>query len=162
MQANTIPSVEDIPFDVSPSTRSLLVEILSQLATVKDEVAELRDENRQLREEVDALKDNLRTLGVWTAPQKVEDLWEWVEDLDKTRTKTRTSTANAEGHLNRLFEVMTTSGMRQISTTNGARLLGITARHLRRLKPLIAADKRFRIVQDPHHRQRHLIRLSET
>jgi hypothetical protein len=161
MSEATIAVIEDIPF-VDPSTRAIISQILEHVARQDDRLAAVEEENRQLREEVDALKYNLRTLGVWTAPQKVEDLWEWVEDLDKTRTKTRTSTANAEGHLNRLFEVMTTSGMRQISTTNGARLLGITARHLRRLKPLIAADKRFRIVQDPHHRQRHLIRLSET
>jgi hypothetical protein len=45
MSPDSIPSVEDIPFDVSPALRALLSEVLARLATVEEE-------NRQLKEEV--------------------------------------------------------------------------------------------------------------
>jgi hypothetical protein len=45
MQSNSIPSVEDIPFDVSPSGRVLLSEILMRLSA-------LEEENKALREEI--------------------------------------------------------------------------------------------------------------
>jgi len=163
MQANTIPLVEDIPFDVSPSTRSLLVEILSQLATVKDEVAELREENRQLREEVDALKDNLRTLGVWTAPQKVEDLWEWVEDLDKTRTKTRTSTANAatEERQNHVKALLLKAEHHRLTIKDIAPRLGVTRQQTWNIVRDMERARVVNIINDPHHRQRKIIELHQ-
>lgn len=159
MQANSIPLVEDIPFDVSPSTRSLLVEILSQLATVKDEVAELREENRQLREEVDALKDNLRTLGVWTAPQKVEDLWEWVEDLDKTRT----STANAatEERQNHVKALLLKAEHHRLTIKDIAPRLGVTRQQTWNIVRDMERARVVNIINDPHHRQRKIIELHQ-
>jgi hypothetical protein len=57
MQSNTIPSVEDIPFDVSPSTRALLSEILGRLAALEEENRLREEENHLLKARLEELED---------------------------------------------------------------------------------------------------------
>jgi len=173
MQANSIPSVEDIPFDVSPCTRSLLVEILSQLAAVKEEIAALREENRALRGEIASLRED-SALERAHDRKRIADLEDLVEreahdaalarqrisKLETPAPALREETAAA--HLDRLFSEMKRLRIRQTTTKDAARLLGVSKPLAKKLKPYLAADSRFVILRDPHHKQRHLIRLAGT
>ena len=167
MQANSIPLVEDIPFDVSPSTRSLLVEILSQLATVKDEVAELREENRQIKtalsekdDEIAALREEIAALDAALGRTNEDALFQArrLTALETPAPPLREETASA--HLDRLFSEMRRLSIRQTTTRDAARLLGVSKPLIDKLKPHLATDSRFVILRDPHHKQRHLIRLA--
>ena len=175
MQANTIPSVEDIPFDVSPSTRTLLVEILSQLTTVKEEVAELRDENRQKDQRIDELEGTVAELREEgrQKDQRIADLEARLEDHEsfdgrERATDRRRITAletpapalreeTAKDHVDRLFSEMRRLKMRYVTIKDAARLLEISKPHMHKLKTYLADDSRFAIIKDPHHSQRHLI-----
>jgi predicted nucleic acid-binding Zn-ribbon protein len=156
MQANTIPSVEDIPFDVSPSTRTLLVEILSQLTTVKEEVAELREENRQKDQRIDELEARLEAHESFDGRERATDR-QRITALETPAPALREETA--KDHLNRLFSEMRRLKMRYVTIKDAARLLEISKPHMHKLKPYLADDSRFAIIKDPHHKQRHLIRL---
>ena len=154
MQANTIPSVEDIPFDVSPSTRTLLVEILSQLTTVKEEVAELRDENRQKDQRIDELEARLEDHESFDGRERATDR-QRITALETPAPALREETA--KDHIDRLFSEMRRLKMRYVTIKDAARLLEISKPHMHKLKPYLADDSRFAIIKDPHHRQRHLI-----
>jgi len=154
MQANTIPSVEDIPFDVSPSTRTLLVEILSQLTTVKEEVAELRDENRQKDQRIAELEARLEAHESFDGRERATDR-QRITALETPAPALREETA--KDHIDRLFSEMRRLKMRYVTIKDAARLLEISKPHMHKLKPYLADDSRFAIIKDPHHRQRHLI-----
>ena len=154
MQANSIPSVEEIPFDVSPSTRALLVEILSQLTTVKEEVAELRDENRQKDQRIDELEARLEAHESFDGRERATDR-QRITALETPAPALREETA--KDHVDRLFSEMRRLKMRYVTIKDAARLLEISKPHMHKLKPYLATDPRFLILRDPHHRQRHLI-----
>lgn len=150
MQSHSIPSVEDIPFDVSPSTRALLVDILRQLAAVKEEVAELREETARQKEEITALREEV-------ALERAYDR----QRLARLETPAPAlSQKTASDHVDRLFSEMRRLNIRQTTGKDAARLLGVSKPLIKKLKPYLAADPRFLILQDPRHRQRHLIRLA--
>ncbi len=154
MQSHSIPSVEDIPFDVSPSTRALLVDILSQLAAVKEEVAELREENRQLREEIKPIREDAR-VGELRMDALSRRLGVVADQIEAPALREET----ARDHVNRLFSEMKRLSIRQTTTKDAARLMGISKDQAKKLKPYLADDSRFMILRDPRHKQRHLIRL---
>ena len=154
MQANSIPSVEDIPFDVSPSTRALLVEILSQLTTVKEEVAELRDENRQKDQRIDELEARLEAHESFDGRERATDR-QRITALETPAPALREETA--KDHVDRLFSEMRRLKMRYVTIKDAARLLEISKPHMHKLKPYLADDSRFAVIKDPHHSQRHLI-----
>jgi len=135
MQANSIPSVGDIPFDVSPSTRALLVEILSQLAAVKEENAALREEIARER-----ASDRRRITALETPAPAL-------------------SQKTAGDHLDKLFSEMRRLNIRQVQLKDAARLLALSIPQMKNVKPHIGTDPRFVVVRDPHHAQRQLIRL---
>lgn len=142
MQFHSIPSVEDIPFDVSPALRSLLVEVLERQAALEERVAALEEENRQLREEV--------------ALERAHDR-QRISKLEAPAPALREKTA--EDHVNRLFSEMQRQRIKQTTTRDAARLLGVSKQQISILKPYLADDSRFVLLKDPHHKQRHLIRL---
>lgn len=159
MQANSIPSTRDIPFDVSPSTRTLLVEILSQLTTVKEEVAELREENRQKDQRIAELEARLEDHESFDGRERATDR-QRITALETPAPALREKTA--EDHVNRLFSEMRRLNIRQTTAKDAARLLGVSKPLIDKLKPYLATDPRFLILRDPHHKQRHLIRLAGT
>lgn len=66
----------------------------------------------------------------------------------------------ASDHLDRLFSEMRRLGLRQVSTTDASRLIGISKRQMAKVKPAISDDPRFALVVDPKiHQQKHLIRI---
>jgi hypothetical protein len=145
MSTHSIPSVEDIPFDVSPSTRALLVDILSHLATVEEE-------NRQKDDEITALREEI-------ALERAYDR----QRLARLEAPAPTlSQKTAQDHLDKLFSEMKRLSIRQTTTKDAARLLGVSKPLIDKIKPYLAADYRFVIMRDPRHKQRHLIRLSGT
>ncbi|MGC9528989.1 MAG: hypothetical protein ACP5D7_25955 [Limnospira sp.] len=156
MQVNSIPSVEDIPFDVSPSARSLLADILSQLAAVKEEVAELREEGRQKDQRIADLEASLEAHEGFDGRERASDR-QRISKLEAPAPALREETA--KGHLDRLFSEMHRLRIMQVTTKDAARLLGISKRQMKDVKPYLATDSRFVIVKNPHHKQRHLIRL---
>jgi len=156
MRANSIPLVGDIPFDVSPALRSLLSEVLDRLAALEErdrergeEIALLREENRQKDDEITALRDEIALERAYDRRR--------IAALETPAPALSQKTAGA--HLDKLFSEMKRLSIRQVTVRDAARLLGVTKRHINRLEPLLAADHRFQIVRDPHHKQRHLIRL---
>jgi len=145
MTTDSIPSIPDIPFDVSPATRSLLSEVLEELAT-------LREENRQLRAELDGQREE-------NARERAYDR-QRISRLEKPAPALREETAAA--HLDRLFLAMRSQGVKQTTTKGAARLLGVSKPLIDKIKPYLATDPRFVILRDPSHKQRHLIRLART
>ena len=152
MSPDSIPSVEDIPFDVSPALRSLLSEVLGRLAAVEEE-------NRQLRDEVEALRrdhdDHRETVGREIASDRRR-----ITALETPAPALSQKTAR--DHLDRLFSEMRRLSIRQTTTKDAARLLGVSKPLVKKLKPYLAKDSRFVILRDPRHKQRHLIRLAGT
>ena len=145
MTTDSIPSIPDIPFDVSPATRSLLSEVLEELAT-------LREENRQLRAELDGQREE-------NARERAYDR-QRISRLEAPAPALREETA--EDHIDRLFLAMRSQGVKQTTTKGAARLLGVSKPLIDKIKPYLATDPRFVILRDPSHKQRHLIRLART
>jgi len=143
MTSNSIPSVEDIPFDVSPSLRSLLTEVLERLAAVEEENA--------------TLKTRLVELENYTARERALDR-QRIQKLENPALGQKT----AEDHIDRLFLAMRSQGVKQTTTKGAARLLGVSKPLIDKIKPHLATDSRFVILRDPNHKQRHIIRLAGT
>lgn len=134
-------NVSDIPF-ISQ------LELLRRLEALEAENCELRSIVGGQQEEIDRLRE-LTAEDIASDRRRIRDL----EDRYKTVTST-TSTV----HITRLHEQMTRFGTRQVTFNEAADLLGISKTHAHRLKQHLAADSRFAVVRDPHHKQRHLIR----
>lgn len=60
-----------------------------------------------------------------------------------------------------LYDLMMKNGLRQITFPQMAQLLGISYQHAKRLRMLIQEDARFTVVNDPRHKTRRLIRLTD-
>ncbi|HOO54764.1 MAG TPA: hypothetical protein PLX30_11085 [Methanothrix sp.] len=127
----------------------LLSQVLEKLTALEErdrlreeELTALREENRQLREEV--------------ALERAYDR-QRLARLEAPAPALREETAAA--HLDHLFSEMRRLSIRQVTTTDAARLLGISKRQMKDVKPYLAEDSRFVVMKDPHHKQRHLIRL---
>ncbi|MCX8207454.1 MAG: hypothetical protein N3G75_06440 [Methanothrix sp.] len=60
-----------------------------------------------------------------------------------------------------LHRAMKKNGLKQVTFTQAAKLLGITYRRAKQLRALIEEDTRFMVVNDPHHKTRRLIRLTD-
>jgi len=117
---------------------------------------ELRLIIAQQSEEIRALKEELCGLREAVAHERAYDR-QRISKLEN-RNKTVTS-ATGTAYIDKLHKLMLQSGIRHISITNAAKLLSISRMHAHRLKPSLLADSRFAIVKDPHHKQRHLIRM---
>ena len=151
MTSDYSPSIPDIPF-VDPSTRALLSEVLDRLAAVEEE-------NRQLRQVVEALRrdhdDHRETVGREIASDRRR-----ITALETPALALSQKTAG--DHLDKLFSEMRRLSIRQTTTKDAARLLGVSKPLVKKLKPYLAKDSRFVILRDPRHKQRHLIRLAGT
>jgi len=124
------------------SPQYLLSEILERLVAVEEE-------NRQLRARLEELED-------FTARERALDR-QRIQKLEDPAPALREETASA--HLDRLFSEMRRLSIRQVTTKDAAHLLGISKRQMKDVKPYLADDSRFVVMKDPHHKQRHLIRL---
>lgn len=144
--------LEGYQFFASPSDRALMSEILARLAAVEEE-------NRQLRQEVEALRrdhaDHRETVGREIASDRRR-----ITALETPALALSQKTAG--DHLDKLFSEMRRLSIRQTTTKDAARLLGVSKPLVKKLKPYLAKDSRFVILRDPRHKQRHLIRLAGT
>ena len=129
------------------------------LSQILDRLAAVEEENRQLRQEVEALRrdhaDHRETVGREIASDRRR-----ITALETPAPALREKTA--EDHVNRLFSEMRRLNIRQTTAKDAARLLGVSKPLIDKLKPYLATDPRFLILRDPHHKQRHLIRLAGT
>jgi hypothetical protein len=127
-------------------------EILARLAAVEEE-------NRQLRQVVEALRrdhdDHRETVGREIASDRRR-----ITALETPALALSQKTAG--DHLDKLFSEMRRLSIRQTTTKDAARLLGVSKPLVKKLKPYLAKDSRFVILRDPRHKQRHLIRLAGT
>ena len=170
----TTISIEAAPYNgiaVSPDLQAYIdQEIARQVAPVLEENQALRDKvSRQddeiatLRErlgEVDEIEAEIADLRAETARERAFDRKRIATlEAEECKPKTVTSSPKASPHIEKLFDLMLQSGLRQVSVSNAAKMLGISRMHMHRLKATLGGDRRFVVVQDPHHRQRHLIRL---
>ena len=150
-------------FDEDPRTRQLLAEVLQQLQRQEDEIHRLqcisqqrqRDIRRQ-EDEIHKLKEELATFREEVALERAYDR-QRISKLEAPAPALREETAAA--HLDRLFSEMRRLSIRQVTTKDAARLLGMSKRQMKDVKSYLAEDSRFVVVKDPHHKQRHLIRL---
>jgi len=135
----------------------LLAEVLEKLTALEEKdmqreekLATLEEENRQLRAEVESLREE-------NALERAYDR-QRISKLEAPAPALREETAAA--HLDRLFSEMKRLRMRQTTTKDAARLLGVSKPLMKKIKPHLADDSRFVVLRDPHHKQRHLIRLA--
>jgi hypothetical protein len=136
------------------SPQLLLTEVLERLANLEEEYRNFREEVALERAHDRKRIANLEDL----VEREAHDAALARQRISKLETPAlREETAAA--HLDRLSSEMRRLSIRQTTTKDAARLLGVSKRHISRLEPLLAADHRFQIVHDPHHKQRHLIRL---
>jgi hypothetical protein len=83
-----------------------------------------------------------------------------IAELRREITPAQIREDTAQNHLDRLFSEMGRLGLRQAGTADAARILGISARQMAKVKPLVSEDHRFVLVVDPRiHKQRQLIRI---
>lgn len=129
------------------------------LSQILDRLAALEDENRQLREEVEALRRDHEDHRETVAREIASDRRR-ITALETPAPALREETA--KDHLDKLFSEMRRLNIRQTTTKDAARLLGVSKPLIDKIKPHLAADPRFVILRDPHHKQRHLIRLAGT
>jgi hypothetical protein len=153
MSDNHLPAIPEIAF---ASSQLILTEVLEKLAA-------LEEEYRNFREEVALERAHDR--------KRIADLEDLVgrEALEAARARQRISKLEAPSpalreetataHLDRLFSEMRRLSIRQVTTKDAARLLGLSKRQMKDIKPYLAEDSRFVVMKDPHHKQRHLIRL---
>jgi len=145
-------ALEGYQFFASPSDRAFLSEVLDRLAAVEEE-------NRQLRQLVEALPrdhdDHRETVGREIASDRRR-----ITALETPALALSQKTAG--DHLDKLFSEMRRLSIRQTTTKDAARLLGVSKPLVKKLKPYLAKDSRFVILRDPRHKQRHLIRLAGT
>jgi len=161
MQANTIPSVEDIPFDVSPSTRALLVEILSQLTTVKEEVAELRDENRQKDQRIAELEARLEAHESFDGRERATDR-QRIAALEAPAPALRERTAAVtEEHQNHVKALLLREPTHRLKIKDIAPRLGVTRQQAWNIVKGMERRRVVNIINDPHHRQRKLVELHQ-
>ena len=161
MQANTIPSVEDIPFDVSPSTRTLLVEILSQLTTVKEEVAELREENRQKDQRIDELEARLEDHESFDGRERATDR-QRITALETPAPALREKTAAVtEEHQNHVKALLLREPTHRLKIKDIAPRLGVTRQQTWNIVRGMERRRVVNIINDPHHRQRKLVELHQ-
>ena len=161
MQANTIPSVEDIPFDVSPSTRALLVEILSQLTTVKEEVAELREENRQKDQRIAELEARLEDHESFDGRERATDR-QRITALETRAPALREKTAAVtEEHQNHVKALLLREPTHRLKIKDIAPRLGVTRQQAWNIVRGMERRRVVNIINDPHHRQRKLVELHQ-
>lgn len=161
MQANSIPSTRDIPFDVSPSTRALLVEILSQLTTVKEEVAELRDENRQKDQRIDELEARLEAHESFDGRERATDR-QRITALETPAPALRERTAAVtEEHQNHVKALLLREPTHRLKIKDIASRLGVTRQQTWNIVRGMERRRVVNIINDPHHRQRKLVELHQ-
>ena len=134
----------------------LISQILERLEALEGTVAELRDENRQKDQRIDELEARLEDHESFDGRERSTDR-QRIAALETPAPALREETAR--DHVNRLFSEMKRLSIRQTTTKDAARLMGISKDQAKKLKPYLADDSRFMILRDPRHKQRHLIRL---
>ena len=106
--------------------------------------------------EIEALREELAALREEVALERARDRRR-ISTLEAPTPALRKETA--KDHIDRLFLEMRRLQIKQTTVKDAARLLGVSKPLMEKIKPYLADDFRFVIVKDPHHKQRHLIRL---
>ncbi len=141
----------------------LLSQILERLELLEErdrlreeEVAELREENARKDERIAVLEDRIAEHEGLDGRERALAL----QRIAKLETPAPAiSQKTASSHIDRLFSEMRRLGLKQATVKDAARLLGVSKTAINNIKSYLAADSRFVVLVDPHHRQRHLIRL---
>ncbi len=147
-------------FDDVPRIKHLLAEVLQQQ---EDEIHRLQCISQQRQRDIQRQEEEIHKLRVELDTFREEAALERAYDRQRISKLEAPAPAlsqkTASDHLDRLFSEMKRLRMRQTTTKDAARLLGVTKRHINRLEPLLDDDHRFQVIKDPRHKQRHLIRL---
>jgi len=138
------------------SPQYLLGQVLDRLAALEEREKAREEELIALREETARQKEEIVALREEVALERAYDR----QRISKLEAPAPVlSQKTGEAHLNRLFSEMKRLRMRQTTTRDAARLMGISKDQAKKLKPYLAADFRFTLLKDPHHKQRYLIIL---
>ena len=145
---------------IAPSTPSERF-LLARMEALEAKVGELGALTTTQAETIVAQAEEIADLREEVARERAFDRRRIssLEGEDRTH-KTVTSSPKASEHIETLFDLMLQSGLKQVSVSTAAKMLGISRVHMHRLKATLGSDRRFVVVQDPHHKQRHLIRLT--
>jgi TolA-binding protein len=157
-----VAAVEPDEIPVIPAVASpglLLRQILDRLTAVEEEVAELREENRQKDQRIAELEARLEDHESFDGRERATDR-QRITALETRAPALREETA--KDHLDKLFSEMRRLNIRQTTTKDAARLLGVSKPLIDKIIPHLAAAPRCLILRDPRHKQRHLIRLAGT
>lgn len=135
---------------VPPQITLLLQRLVAEaVAPLAERIEALEEENRALEADLEEFND-LRALEIAQNRRRISTLEE---------PNVPPPTAKTLDHLDHLAKEMKESRTRQLSVTRAAKILGLSPKRVHQLRPLIEHDKRFNIVDDPHHKQRLMIRM---
>lgn len=160
MSTGNVDFLADKLFGRDPILRDLFIEVLRHqeyeirqlrcIVQLRDRSIQRQDEEiKKLRTELDALREETALERAYDR-QRIKKLEEPAPAL---------SQKTAADHLDRLFSEMHRLKILQVTVKDAARLLEISKRQMKDVKPYLADDSRFVVMKDPHHRQRHLIRI---
>jgi len=62
-------------------------------APASEDLSSIRAELQKTKDELASLQDDLRKYRIWSSATKIEDLWEWVEEIDARLGKTSLATS---------------------------------------------------------------------
>jgi len=137
----------------------LISQILERLEALEGTVAALEEEGRQKDQRIADLEARLEDHESFDGRERATDR-QRITALETPALALSQKTAG--DHLDKLFSEMRRLSIRQTTTKDAARLLGVSKPLVKKLKPYLAKDSRFVILRDPRHKQRHLIRLAGT
>jgi len=138
-----------------------LVEILSQLTTVKEEVAELRDENRQKDQRIADLEARLEDHESFDGRERASDRRR-ITALETPAPALRERTAAVtEEHQNHVKALLLREPTHRLKIKDIAPRLGVTRQQTWNIVRGMERARVVNIINDPHHRQRKIIELHQ-
>jgi len=80
-QTDFVPPIEEPIFVLTGSQLKAVIQ--EATAPILQEIQNINREREMDRIELNTLQNDLKKFHVWSSPAKVEDLWAWVEELDR-------------------------------------------------------------------------------
>jgi len=146
-------------YNLNGSTSEQLELLRTENSLLKHTIKELKKENLFLKKQntsLECVREHISKLEEKVAHERALDR----QRLAKLETRPKLiSQETQNAHSNRLHEQMNRFHLRQVTVRESASLIGVSKDHMKKIKRHLADDPRFVIVKDPHHKQRHLIRL---
>lgn len=132
-------------------------ELLARVQGLEKRVESLQIENELLRAEVEELNQRVDHVHEDTLIEIAADRRR-ITAIEQRRHSVDLDIV--QGYAERLTEEMVRHGLRQVSITMAAKLLGLSRSRMHEIKVAMVECGMFLLVRDPRHKQRELLRLS--